>query len=235
MKKFFMISSLIAVLVLSGTSFGLGGGTAALPLGGVTVNPGVGFGTPYTVAGSLAGFTQVGPDLATSFVSAPSGALTGTVLSQVWQDNGDGHLLFLYQVSADAGLPSNEYIRSVRITGFGDQWAVVDSGVIRPGPVGFVLGDAVYLSREPAGQNKINADFNSIVFPPPRDITSGNTSTAWYYETNATAYQIGEMSVQNGEVAGGIPVYVPAPEPVTLIGSLLGLGSVVGYIRRRMA
>ena len=170
-----------------------------------------------------------------------NGVMYGTLDSQVWQHT-DGHTLFAYQLdnTGDQFIANPCEMRTGNIDGFAAGWEFQDVGLLDyNGDVNFDDGDVLKMehSLDTMGTEQFAFFFETTnrEFGVTEEwLLPGETSTWFYFETDATAWQTGIASVQNGgSSASAIPVLVPAPEPVTVLGVLIGIGTLGGYIRRR--
>jgi len=170
-----------------------------------------------------------------------NGRMYGTLTSQVWQHT-DGHTLFAYQLANTGGQHSPDpcEMRTGNINGFGAGWELLDVGLLDyGGDEDFDHGDVLKMehSLDTLGHEQFAFFFeaDSQQFLPVEEwLLPGEIATWFYFETNAPAWTQGIASVQNGgSSVAAIPVLVPAPEPVTVFGVLLGIGTLGGYIRKR--
>ncbi len=171
-----------------------------------------------------------------------NGKMWGTMTSQVWQHT-DEHTLFAYQLdnTGDEHVPPPIpcEMRTGDISGFAPGWEFLDVGILDyNGDVNFDDGDVLKMEHYLLGGQEqfgfsfetVNRDFEFI----EEWLLPGETSSWFYVETNAGAWQRGFAGIQNGgSSVSDIPVLVPAPEPVTLLGMLLGIGTLAGYVRKR--
>ena len=176
-----------------------------------------------------------------------NGKMWGTMTSQVWQHT-DEHTLFAYQLdnTGDEHVPPPipcEMRTGDIMMGFAPGLEFLDVGILDyNGDVNFDDGDVLkmeHYSLDPGGQEQFAFSFeaeNSDGGFTEEWLLPGETSSWFYIETNAEAWQRGLAGIQNGgSSVSNIPVLVPAPvpEPVTLLGMLLGIGTLAGYVRRR--
>ena len=165
----------------------------------------------------------------------------GTLTSQVWQHT-DGHTLFAYQLANTGDQHSTDpcEMRTGNINGFAPGWEFLDVGLLDyGGDENFDDGDVLKMehSLDTMGHEQFafffEADDEQYV-PVEEWLLPGEIATWFYFETNAPAWTRGIASVENGgSSVAAIPVLVPAPEPVTVFGVLLGIGTLGGYIRKR--
>ena len=180
------------------------------------------------------GFYQDDPAKQTMESAFAGQDFTGVLTSEVWQyrgvdGEGDGHLLFLYQVenTTVGGRPGWDEFSTVSV--FGGHWGshvITDAGMILPTPP---ADDAIEnLSKI----SRLGADVLAGSLEDP--VCPGESSAWFYFETDAKNFAFGE-----GQVTGlthsvsDIPTFAPAPEPITALALASGLIGLGGYIRRR--
>lgn len=181
------------------------------------------------------------PTLGTPFV--------GTVLSEVYFVNGvdsSGGLGFAYQFALDQSytfdaLESASYAPTgwAGVTIFdtgaddsGSSTAVPPPGIPPAGFANWTDGDPYTIRRD-----------SSTAAPEIRwtgtlggtEINGGETSSIIWFETDATFWSRGIVTLLDGGVGGAAHILVPGiPEPTGAVLVLIGLASV-GYVRRRIA
>ncbi len=168
--------------------------------------------TPPAI-GSLAGGTQVGTTL-TSTYSFGSGADQGTIQSLVYSGvtaNTLGGLTFAYIITVTAG-----DISAVGLSTF---------------PLANILVGTIA-----GGTASSSADFTAggtVNFHWVPSVLTAGTPTEVIVGTSATGYQVGAavpLDTYPGSV--GVPAYVPVPEPTTVVaGALMLLPFGMGAIR----
>lgn len=249
MRKFaFIVLCAAALLVPAQTVLSLGLGNAALdavtpdrfhpdPAVWATLE------TPgFTIAtGPLTGFTQIA-NLITPFVSASDPNFNGVMTSQVWQDDIDGHLLFLYNVTnTSTGYTINFGNLQASFENVTEIWdaGIWDNDGSRNSAV-YENGDVLQMSYIPGGGGeKSKLQFNwqhSSANNVYQGLAPGDPAQWFYAETDAVYFEICKATLQNGgEAVGGIRAYCPSliPEPMTMLAVGMGLAGLGGYIRRR--
>jgi len=183
----------------------------------------------YTGAALPAGWT-LQASLSVNFANSN---MYGRLDSQAWQYT-DSHMLFAYRV-ANTGVSGNAAIRSGNVTGFASGWKFLDSGILDyGGDVAFDQGDVLNLWRTNGQAQQFGFSFQSYYPFMEKLLMPGETSSWFYFETDAWSWTIGTATVQDsGASASPIPVLIPVPEPVTMAGMLLGIGGLTGYVARR--
>jgi hypothetical protein len=169
-------------------------------------------------------------DLLSPFVTTNDGGgyLAGTIYSEVYRHATDGHLLFVYTISNDedstTGIAFSNLVDwdSIDITDAGE---LLEEAAVTP---------FLTYSRSSSGTNlrftfQNDQEEGALLMP-------GDVSTHAYAETDAKLIIRGLATVQDTALGeDNIPVLVPTfvPEPLTMVGLFLGLGSVGVYIRKR--
>jgi len=200
----------------------------------------------YTGATMPAGWASVD----TLSVDFTDHLMWGTMTSQVWQYT-DGHLLFAYQVqnTGDQYLsPGAVVMRTGNVSCFDPGWQFQDCGILDfGGDEAFDQGDVLKLTltADSGGKEQFGFVFETLDRTGTlvtKWLAPGQTSSWFYFETNATNWQLGQATIQDGgSSADDIQVLVPdrdlgfIPEPVTLLGLAIGVAYLGGYLRRRRA
>jgi len=158
--------------------------------------------------------------------------VAGTFYSEVYTHS-EGHTLFTYQIY-NSGTTD---IRHGNLAGFASGWEFLDSGVLHFGAVSddYIDGDVLALGR-PANGEQLNFAFEGWNGSGMTEmlLETGQTSTWFYAVTDAPSWHVGRATVQDsGSSASPVAVLVPAPEPVTLAGLVLGVGCLGRYVRKR--
>lgn len=224
------------------SAWALGVGAAPLPHDGTlyapeSLYPGL-LGTDYYTVypQSTVPSDYVSLDYVSSPHASSAGKFSGTLDSQVWQEQTTGELLFAYRLSNDAA--SDVSLHTVNIAGgWGQspQWHTVDTGIL-DGQGKFPLTFQRY-----DDQVDIKFDAVNTSFQPVEELLQPGQSTDWMYiQTTALYYRTANATVQNGASSTGmIPTYAPAnepliPEPLTVITTLLVVGGVGRYSYKRL-
>lgn len=153
--------------------------------------------------------------------------ISGTVYSEVYRHAADKHLLFVYTFTNDDS--SNEALAYANLIDW-DNVKIIDAGEMseEAGIVDFYTYQRLAASP---GELTYAWDKTGDVMLEPGDV-----STHGYAETNVPFITRGEAAILNtGVSAHQIPVLVPTviPEPLTMLGLFMGLGTVGAYIRKR--
>jgi hypothetical protein len=138
---------------------------------------------------------------------------TGTLDSSVDFDSGTGGLDFVYQLSNNA----NSLDAIARLTASGFAGFTTDADYVSG------TGAAPFLVSRTSDGDTIG--FN---FPSSAPVSQGQSSDILVIKTNATKFQAGTVSVQDGGNAN-VDSYAPlaVPEPATAAIAVLGLGGLV--------
>lgn len=187
---------------------------------GVIINPGNSGVVPLG-AGAFGG-TVVYPTTITPFTgtSVLGVSFTGELAATVYSDPnnlfGAGDYDFVYQFSNDNN-PSNTSIENFSVndfTGFSTSADYVTGTNVAP----------TTMSRLPAG----TGDVINFVYGPTTSVAFGQSSDVMVVQTNATAYQLGTASLQDGgnaRIAAPVPAVVPEPATAAIAGfALVALG-----------
>lgn len=184
----------------------------------------------FTAANQLA--TLVSPYLQ----NAGAPGITGQVTSWVFQDPGTGNLGFQYHFTSTGTSP---LIRA----SLNGEWlgvTVVDAGAdasgssTQVGALGWTDGDPEQIQREATilGEDVI---FQWLVGNNGTVLASGDTSSLIWLDTQAPWYKVDLVGLLDSGAASSAGVLTPGPipEPITMIGLVMGVGGVAGYIRKR--
>lgn len=191
--------------------------------------------------GPLAGFTQIA-NLVSPFASGGDPNFNGVMTSQVWRDDNDGHLLFLYQVNNN----SNGYLINFGniAANFENVTEIWDCGIwdadgSRNSAV-YENGDLLQMSYLPGGGGfKSKLQFNwqhTSANNAFQGLAPGDPAQWFYAETDARYFEICFATLQDSPASADfIPAYCPSliPEPMTMLVLGMGVASLGGYIRRR--
>jgi len=237
--------ALAAFCCFTGQAQALSTGTAALDAGGVLTHPAAALpgldnfsiftydGASYEDALAASGFV-LERRIASAFTSGTHDGFAGTFHSEAWRhvglngNDGDRHILFLYRIENHSAGAIHDFLSGSIAGGHWATTAITDAGIIHYEPNGpaFVAGDPVLLNR----LTPTAPGFD--LFPPM--LQAGESSSWFYFDTNAKGFGIGDGTVR-GIVGAqdGIDVLVPMPEPATMVCVFGAAAALGGYIRKR--
>ncbi len=200
--------------------------------------------------GAAAG--QYSPVATTTYTSPFAGDFTGQVVTTVYQQNVTGNLAFQYQffnVSPLSG-PQND-IAHVGINGTTNTWAnyTIYAGADGLGSSSYPTspnsasswtdGNPFYI-EESALDNGIGIQFASSIDGTLLNSQTNDKSADIWFATNATAYNLMNVSLSDTTAQGtamalgpvGAPNFTPVPEPSTLALAACGAALVLAAGRR---
>jgi hypothetical protein len=179
-----------------------------------------------------------------AFNGIPSGAFLGSVLSQVWMDPITKMLAFSYKFDTlNSGTPTDIVRMAIDDpthpwTGFTITDAGADgSGASTPQGAGpfWANGDPYLIERDalfngPDFQLRVGGRGTALL-----STTNDSSSTIWL-ATNATHFQVTNVSLLDGGNSGNTNAYAPSvPEPASTVLLAIGLLSSFCAVRMRKA
>lgn len=196
------------------------------------------------VVGTAYSNLVAGP-LVSSFAAFPPTTWNGRAFSRVWS-NAAGELAFEYWFEIDDTSPSTAPVFTATVGGEWMNVTVYDVGSNETGNASHSVGgawsdgdaDPARLGRNPF-DGAPRVEFFSAG-PPAEGIgfrpTAPGTdrSAHFWYLTDATAYKIDFISLQDSGKIDQAMVYVPVPVPGAVLLGAMGLG-LVGWMKRRLS
>jgi hypothetical protein len=211
---------------------------------GVTTNlyqPGAGPTPEWNVYGNVAAETLIAAGFTTEYGNPVAELvspfqtivgdenLTGTIRSEVYRHGTDAHLLFVYTITNDPN--STQGVAFANLVDW-DNIKIIDAGEIA---LEAGIQNFYTYSRLDTGPGNLRFTFRTDTGEGAL-LEPGDESTHGYAETDAPVIARGYATVQDeGLSQDAIPVLVPTyiPEPLTMVGLLMGLGGIGAHIRRR--